>query len=72
MVGGRSLGMLVDTGATNGSLPTEFADQLIRDRAATESEQAPFKMANGVIETGRTITLALTGIDPGCAHENGP
>ena len=57
MVGGRSLGMLVDTGATNGSLPTEFADQLIRDGAATESEQEPFKMANGAIETGRTVIV---------------
>ena len=69
MVGGRSLGMLVDTGATNGSLPTEFADQLIRDGAATESEQEPFKMANGAIETGRTIIVNTVMIGNHTIHD---
>jgi clan AA aspartic protease (TIGR02281 family) len=69
MVGGRSLGMLVDTGATNGSLPTEFADQLIRDGAATESEQEPFKMANGAIETGRTVIVNTVMIGNHAIHD---
>jgi clan AA aspartic protease (TIGR02281 family) len=69
IVGGRSLDMLVDTGATNGSLPTEFADQLIRDGAATESEQEPFKMANGAIKTGRTIIVNTVMIGNHTIHD---
>jgi hypothetical protein len=69
MVGGRSIGMTIDTGATQGSLPTEFADQLIADGAATESEPMPFKMANDQVETKRTVIVGTVNIGGHIVHD---
>jgi predicted aspartyl protease len=57
MIGGRSLGMTLDTGASQGQLPTEFANALIADGAATEGEPMRFQMANGAVETNRTVIV---------------
>jgi hypothetical protein len=57
MIGGRSLGMTLDTGASLGQLPTEFANALIADGAATEGEPKRFQMANGAVETNRTVIV---------------
>jgi clan AA aspartic protease (TIGR02281 family) len=58
LLGGRSLIMMVDTGASSGSVPTSFADTLIAEGVATEGEQGRFKLADGSIKTARTIIVA--------------
>jgi hypothetical protein len=68
IVGGRSLGMTIDTGASQGSLPTKFADTLIADGAATEGEPMKFKMANGNVETNRTVVVNTVVIGSHTIH----
>jgi hypothetical protein len=68
MLGGRSLQMLVDTGATTGQVPTAFADALIADGAATEGEQETFKIADGSSRTSRTIIIANVNIGGHVVH----
>jgi predicted aspartyl protease len=50
--------MLVDTGASCGSVPTSFAEALIAEGAATEGQPEQFKVADGRIVTSRTIYVA--------------
>jgi predicted aspartyl protease len=68
IIGGRSLGMMIDTGASLGSLPPAFADALIADGAATEGESMDFKLANGNVETNRTVVVNTVVIGSHTIH----
>jgi len=57
MIGGRSLQMLVDTGATHGSLPTSFGDQLIADGVATEGPGGMVTLADNSSHRERSIIV---------------
>jgi hypothetical protein len=62
LLGGRSIIMTVDTGATSGQVPAAFADALIADGAGTEGEQETFKIADGSSRTSRTIIITNVNI----------
>jgi predicted aspartyl protease len=68
LLGGRSIIMTVDTGATSGQVPAKFADALIADGAATEGEQETFKIADGSSRTSRTIYIANVNIGGHVVH----
>jgi predicted aspartyl protease len=68
LLGGRSIIMTIDTGATSGQVPTSFADALIADGAATEGEQETFKIADGSSRMFRTIIIANVNIGGHVVH----
>jgi hypothetical protein len=57
IIGGRSLPMTIDTGATLGQVLEKFADQLIADGEATEGAPERFRLANGKVEIHRTVIV---------------
>jgi hypothetical protein len=81
ILGGRSIAMVVDTGATSGAVPTKFADTLIAEGAATELPSEEVRLADGppihqrmiaihdVIVGGHTIHDVKFGVTTGDSME---
>jgi hypothetical protein len=69
VVGGRSLVMTVDTGASDGTLPTTFANTLIADGKAVEGESEKVSLADGSIVTSRTVTVHTVVVGGHTIHD---
>jgi hypothetical protein len=69
MVGGRSLRMVLDTGATHGSVPTSFGEKLLAEGVATEGPPAEITLADNSKHMSRTIIVRSVTIGAHTAHD---
>jgi predicted aspartyl protease len=69
IVGGRSLTMVLDTGATHGSVPTSFGEKLLADGSAVEGPQTTVTLADNTTHKSRTIMVKSLTIGSHTVHD---
>jgi hypothetical protein len=69
LAGGHRLTMILDTGATHGSMPPSFGERLLDEGAAVEGPHVTVTLADGSTHESRTIIVNLLTIGGHTAHD---